>query len=268
MVREWCSMKKVIIVSEDIYIIKSIINVTKDYNISIIDINELEEKLTDNYSSLENSIYFIDIVNYEYKVNEIVEKIKNSKIILITLNDNHNYLLKSTFNVFKQINKNIDFAKNITKLWHELQTNESQEICITDGIIIDQSDLKKIYTWPNNKYTINLTTKNENLFITFENPNKEFKKIINNTFYQEVNLKKKERQSYPSMFKQIVVDLYLKYHIDYKLLGKYLSVNPNNIKSWASSVKYQRKTSIIEYFIIKIIIHKYKKIYKKRGDRL
>ena len=91
-------------------------------------------------------------------------------------------------------------------------------------------------------------------------PIDDVSKIIKtDVFYTPKKELTNKRKTYDDSFKQLIVDLYLIYHIDHKIISDYFKVDIKDIKRWSELKKYNKKRSFIKVIIGKILIKNYLK---------
>lgn len=269
-------MNKIIIVSGDICAIKQIINCINNLkrlnppSIKIMDILDLREYIASSNFTEQGTIYFIDIYDIEHEFLDIISAIrkkdKKGNIIILNINSNLKSLLNSQSKIYAYVNKNFNFNHKLIEVLTMLENGENSKINVSDiktPILINKKLIKRIYHWPTGEFSISYE-KDDNIFVSFKQGSKKIKQITQNNFYID-NLESinKKRRYYSEPFKQMLVDLYLIYHMDYKILSKSFNVDDANyIKKWSNLQKYQTKLNILQFWIGKLIINHY---FKKRG---
>lgn len=269
-------MQKIIIVSNDICVIKQIINTInriKNFkeSLCIYDIKDFRHYLLSSSFKEKNAIYFIDIYDIEYNFLDLIENINTkdslSKIIILNTNSNLKSLLESQECIYAYLEKDSNFNKNIFDILFTLSNGEFNKINISNLIIpinINKKYIESIYKWPNQKISINYRNGNNNLLISIDNSSKQIKELTKGNFYiNQPIFNHCKRNYYSEPLKQLLVDLYLIYHIDYKVLSRHFHINATYIKKWSRLSKYNRKINFIHFIIGKIIIKAY---FKKERD--
>lgn len=261
-------MKKIIIVSNDICITKQIINnINKLKNIkfssiNIYNIQELKENLK---MSHKNTIYFIDIYGIENECLDIIKKIKtikpNNKIVLIDLNNNFKNLLTSQTSIDAYIEKGANFIKQLTEILSKIENINSNKINISTTdipITLNKKTIENIYNFPSKKTLINYQNGQNSILISTTKTTKELQKLTNHQFYTpKSEIPTKKRNYYSESLKQLLVDLHIKYHIDYQTLSKHFNIEQKYIKKWSSLTKYNKKRTLLDIIIGHLIIKSY-----------
>lgn len=271
-------MKKILIISDDICAVKQIVNsvnkIEKYNSVSIViyDIYDFKNYLLSNFDE-ENTIYFIDIYHVENEFLDLLKKlqIKDSmgKVVVLNTNSCLKSLLQSQPFIYSYIQKGIHFTTDILQVLIELANENDERIHISNSdisAILNKKNLCEVYNWPIGISSFHYKCGNNQVFISNQNVSP---KVETSSFYVDrSNLYKSPRNSYTDLYKQILVDLHLIFHIDNKILSKYFRVDARYVKNWANMAKYHRRFGIhkIIYILGKIMMGLYLK-FSQKGQR-
>lgn len=271
-------MKNIIIVSKDICAIKQIINTidkTKKLNASsvkIYDIDDFRNYILSSSFNDKNTLYFIDIYDIEHEFLDLLKSLNikdnSNKIIVLNTNSNLKSLLESQKEIYAHLEKDLSFETKLSSILHSLSNDEPYKINVTDTIpvIINKQDIDNIYKWPGQKLSINYKDGDNSLLFSLNNCSNKIKKITNNRFYTDkITINNSKRKQYSEPLKQLLVDLYLILHIDYKELSLYFNIDARYIKKWSTLSKYNRKINVIHFIVLKLIVKLY--LRKHKGGR-
>lgn len=266
-------MDSIIIVSNDICAVKQIVNVINKMNhlfsssIFMFDIIEFKKYISLVNNIRKNTTYFIDIYDIENEFLDVVNNIRkkdiSSNIIILNTNKNLKSLLESQSSIYSYIDKKSDFSSKIFEILINIISNYENKINISDSkipIIFSKDNIDGIYKWPNKDFSISYKDGNDNFLLSFKTPSKELKQITNGNFYTDRSyLTHEKRKYYSEPLKQLIVDLYLIYNIDYKTLSRFFHIDARYIKKWSTLSKYNRKLNIFKFLIGKLMIKTYLK---------
>lgn len=270
-------MKKIIIVSDDNCAVKQIINNIKKTKNKIItqkyNNQEFKFKLYNNQLKEKNIIYFIDIYPIQDQYLDIIKKLREedqfSHIIIISMSQNIEPLLRSRLYITDYLNKIHDFDKKIKQILTYLLKEEpplKNKIKISNNtipIIINKDEIENIYHYPNDQISIQYKNGKNNILLSINQTTIPLQEMIKDNFYldkQTIKFPKKKqskRNYYSEPFKQLLVDLHLIFKIDSATLAKHFQVDTKYIKNWSKLSKYTRKINFIELIIGKLIIKSY-----------
>lgn len=262
-------MKKIIIVSNDICAVKQIVNAKNkvkklnSFQTNIYDIIDFKNYILSGVEEA-NIAYFIDIYNIEEEFLDIINHLRKidsaGKIIILSTNKNLKSLLESQNSIYSYVEKDINFNNKILEILFMLSNNEKSKINITNtdiSINLNRKIIDGMYNWPNDQLSINYKHGDNNLLVTSNN---YLNKKTKNKFYTDkYEIYNSKRNYYYGPIKQLLVDLYFVFHMDYKELSRYFKVDASYIKRWSNLSKYRRKFNFIKYIIGKIIINSYLK---------
>lgn len=271
-------MNNIIIVSKDICAIKQIINTIDKIktltpsSVKIFDIDDFKNNITSSSLNDKNTIYFIDIYDIEYEFLDWVKKLNtinaSNKIIVLNTNSNLKSILESQKEIYAHLEKNLNFETTLFNILYTLSNNEPYKVNITKSIpvVIDKQDIDSIYKWPQKRLSINYKDGNNNLLFSLSNCSNQIRNITKDRFYTDkITLNNPKRKQYNESLKQLLVDLYLKQHIDYKELSVYFNIDARYIKKWSMLSKYNRKINIVHFIVLKLIVKLY--LRKHKGGR-
>lgn len=259
-------MNEIIIVSNDICLVKQIIytvnKVYKKKNSPIINIYNFKEIKKNSHDVLKrkNVLYFFDINSIEEDVMDILRKNKkymiSSKIIFISISDNYRCLSQS--HIYSYIKKDTNLYKELYEIIFNIKNNFECKKNISNNetpVILNINKIDSIYKWPNDLLSIYYKGKN-NILLPIDDVSKIIKTDV---FYTPKKELTNKRKTYDDSFKQLIVDLYLIYHIDHKIISDYFKVDIKDIKRWSELKKYNKKRSFIKVIIGKMLIKNYLK---------
>lgn len=264
-------MDSIVVVSSDICAVKQIINVVNTMNhlfspsIFVFDIIEFKKYISLN--TTKNTTYFIDIYDIENEFLDIVSNIRKkditANIIILSINNNLKSLLNSQSSIYSYINKKTDFSDKIFEILLNIISNDNNKIDVSDSkipVTFSKNNIDGIYKWPDKNFSINYKNGNDSFLLSLKTSSKELNQITNGSFYTDSSdLKCSKRKFYSESFKQLLVDLYLIYNIDYKTLSRFFHIDARYIKSWSNLAKYNRKLNIFKFWMGKLIIKTYLK---------
>ncbi len=265
-------MRRVLIISDDSCAIKQIVNAIHKikkcvFSIVIYDIYEFK-----NYISSfeeENTIYFIDTHSIGEELIEILKLVNKKdsmgKIIILNNHFRLRSLLQSQSFIYECIQKNMEFSHKVFETLKQI-VREDKDIKVDIShlgtpITLNEKTIDDIYHWPNGVVSINYKCGNNQVLISDACVPAN---LLQSSFYVDKNcLHKNQRKTYTEAYKQFLVDLYLVFHIDDKILAKHFCIDASYIKKWANMVKYHRRFRLVTYIIGKIIISSYFKINQR-----
>lgn len=266
-------MDSIIIVSNDICAVKQIVNVINKMNhlfspcISIFDLIDFKKYISLVNNTKENITYFIDIYDIENEFLDVVNNIRkrdiSSNIIILNTNKNLKSLLESQSSIYSYIDKKSDFSSKIFEILINIIRNDENKINVSDSkipVIFSKDNIDGIYKWPNKDFSISYKDGKDSFSLSFKTSSKELKNITNGSFYTDrSDLIRERRKYYSESLKQLLVDLYLIYNIDYKTLSRFFNIDARYIKKWSTLSKYSRKLNILKFWMGKLIIKTYLK---------